>query len=99
MQSGFSFTGLHLGYSSLVKNDTTHELNLKMSLSDNPVGGFSHHCEGFGKNIIEGLTICKSFFELVCLGSELGIGRALISGSIASMDSTMGIMRLSSLSE
>ena len=61
-----SFTGFHLGNSSLMKDDTAYQLNMEWAFAEHSVICLSHRRKGIGKYIIECLTRSKTFFEPRC---------------------------------
>ncbi len=73
----FTFTSFHLGNPSLMEYDTTHQLDPVMPFPDDPCGGLSHYCIGFGKYVIQGFTVNQALFKPVCHFPEFGVGHGL----------------------
>ena len=69
-----TFTGFHLGNTSLMKDDTTNDLyRIMFHMKDSP-GSFPDQSEGFGKQIIQRFPVCAALLQLSGLLPELLIG-------------------------
>ena len=53
---GLSLPGSHLGDPSLVKRTRAHHLHVIGALAQYPLGDFTHHRKGFGRQIVEALA-------------------------------------------
>ena len=60
---GFTFTGFHLGNTSLVQDDSADYLYGEVLHSKHTPARLAACGKCVGKNIIESLAVCKSFFE------------------------------------
>ena len=74
---GLSFTGLHLGNSSLMENDSAHELYPVMFHMDGTVCGFSYNGKGLHQQIIQCLAIGQPLFKLDGFSTKFFIGQRL----------------------
>ena len=68
---GFTFTGLHLGDTALVQNDTADQLHVKCTLPEGTLRCLSYRGKCLHQNIVQRLAFGKALFELVRLGAEL----------------------------
>ena len=59
----FTFTCFHFSNSSLMKNDTTDNLNIEMLHSKHTPGGLTADRKGFRENVVKSLPLCKSFLK------------------------------------
>lgn len=71
---GFSFTGLHLGDSSLVEDGSSDDLDVEVSHAKGAPANFADDGEDFGEQLIEGFTIAESLSPVVWFVSEIGLG-------------------------
>ena len=72
-----TFTGFHLGDTSLVEYNTTDDLHTERLHSKTSYGCFPAYSKRFRQNIIQCLAIFQAFFELIRLISQLLIGHFL----------------------
>ena len=74
----FSFTGSHLGNSSLMKYYSTYKLNPEMSHVKNSSCSLTNRRICLWQNIIKCLAFRKTLFEFICLASKLFVSKLLI---------------------
>ena len=66
-----TFTGTHLGDTSLVQDDRADQLYAERLHSKRSSGAFSDCRIGFGKNVVECLAFIQSLLKFICLGTQL----------------------------
>ena len=76
---GLAFTGLHFRDTALVQHDAAQQLNGVGPLTQNPVRGFPHGGEGFGQNVVQGLTGFQAVLELGGFALQFFLGKVFIS--------------------
>ena len=72
-----TFTCLHLGYTSLMQNDTADELYSEVLHSEASPRTFTAYRESFRQYVIESLAVSEPVFELLGLASQFIIGQRL----------------------
>ena len=75
-----AFTGLHLGDGAFVEGAGPDDLDVEVALAEGAAGGFPHHGESLGGEVIERLAVGDALAELDRLGGELGVGERLDGG-------------------
>ena len=71
---GFTFTGLHLGDTALMDNDTTEDLNFIVLLVQNTACSFSGNGKCFAEDVVQGLAFRQAILKLLRLCAQLLIG-------------------------
>ena len=61
-----TFTGLHLGNTSLMQDNTTDQLNTEMLHIKDTLRSFPDRCICLWKNIIQCFSCSKSLFKFFC---------------------------------
>ncbi|MBA7601036.1 hypothetical protein ES703_08101 [subsurface metagenome] len=74
---GLSLAGLHLGDLGLVEDDASHELDIKVALSQGSLCCLPDCGKGLGKKPIQHLPPLQPSLELICLVAELLVGEGL----------------------
>ena len=74
---GLSFTGLHLGYTSLMENDASYELYPEMLHSKDSLRRLPDSGKGLRQYIVQGLSFSQSLLKFwsLCLKLFIGHGR------------------------
>ena len=72
-----SLTGLHLRDTTLVQEDTSHQLYAEGTLPEHSVVSLAYQSESLGQNIVQRLAIGKVALQLVCIGAQLRVGHSL----------------------
>ncbi len=72
-----TFTGLHLGNTTLMKNNTADQLHPVMLHAKDTLCCFADSRKGLHKQIIQGLSICKTLLVLCCFCPKLLIRKRL----------------------
>ena len=75
---GLTFTGLHLGDTAVVKDDSSEDLNRIGFQTEDTVGCLTAGGEGVGQNIVESLAVGKTFFQRGGDVAKFIIGHSLI---------------------
>ena len=74
----FTFTGLHLGDTSLMKNDSTNYLDGVGLLLENTPSRLSYGSKSLGENVVESLACLEPVLEFLSFSFELSVGELLI---------------------
>ena len=74
---GLAFTGAHLGNAALMQAHAANHLHIKVTHAQHTAGSLAGHGKSLGQDIVQGLTISKSFLELSCITSQLVIRQIL----------------------
>ncbi len=72
-RKGLALPRAHLCDPSCVKSGPAHELDIEVTLPDDPRGGLPHHGERLRKEAVDVLTLLETALELARLGTEGGI--------------------------
>ena len=67
-----ALTGLHLGDPPEVQGHATHELDVVVTLAEDPRRGLAHHGEGFEEHVVQVLALGETGPELGGLGPQFG---------------------------
>ncbi len=63
---GFALARFHFSDLSLMKDDPSDKLNVKMSHAQGSDRGFSHGGKSLGKDVVQGFSLVKPLLELSC---------------------------------
>jgi hypothetical protein len=74
---GFTLAGFHLSDFSLVKDNATQKLHIKVALTYSPLGGFTDSSEGFRQKLVKRATGVKPSLKIISLGTKLIIAESL----------------------
>ena len=72
---GFSFTGFHLCYASLMKNDTADKLYLKVLHTKHSYRRFPYSGICLRENVVKGFSVFKTLLKFNCFIPKLLIGK------------------------
>ncbi len=68
---GLALAGPHLGHLAAMQDHAANELNIKMPHAQHAPGGFPHHREGLGEDLLQGRAVGQEILEIGSLGLEL----------------------------
>ena len=74
---GLTLTRLHLGDPPEMQRGTAHQLDVEVTLADDPLGGFTRHGERLDGDVVEVGAVGEALAELARLGGELFVGELL----------------------
>src|SRR3989338_2857742 len=83
-----SFTCTHFGNHTEIQNNSTHELDIKVSLAKRSFRGFSNHRKRFIQKTVNASPLCNHLTKLNVLCFKASSDSMLISGSRALIFST-----------
>ena len=66
---GLAFAGFHLSDLTFVQHHAADQLHIEMAHAENPLAGFTHHCEGLGQDLVEDRTL---------VGQAASVGKTLL---------------------
>ena len=66
----FTLTGLHLSNLALMKNNTPHQLHIKVALTDGSLGGFTNSSKGLREKLIKRNASFKPSLKLISLSTK-----------------------------
>ncbi|MBA7651953.1 hypothetical protein ES703_59782 [subsurface metagenome] len=65
-----TFAGLHLGNFALVKDNTPHQLHVKVALAYRPLGSLPDRSKSLGQKLVKRTAFLKPCPELVCFSAK-----------------------------
>ena len=74
---GFTLAGTHFRNFAVVQRHATDELHIEVAHAQRADAGFTAHCEGFGQQRVERLTVGNPLLELDRFSGQLLIGELL----------------------
>ena len=90
---GLTFTGLHLGNSSLMKNHTADELHPEVLHAYRTPRTFPAYRKGFRQKVVQGLPVGQSVLKLLSFSPQLVI-RQLLHILVVSLDTVDNLLHL-----